>query len=100
MIPALRSLALDRRLGPRAIRVYGYIAQDLDFTEFRAVKVFAVSRGLGMHRQHAGAALGLLVRAGYLVRNGRDGRGGAFMYRLVFSPKPINDLKSVPSRAA
>ena len=99
MIPALRALALDKRMGPRAIRVYGYVAQDLDFRDYRPVKVIAVARGLGLHREHAGAALRLLVRLGYLERDGRDGPNGAFTYRLIYSPK-VADIKSVPSRAA
>lgn len=96
MIPALRLLALDRRLGPRAIRVYGYIAQDLDYRDFRPVKVYAVARGLGIHRQNAGRALRFLVRAGYLERDGKDGPGGAWTYRLIYSPRPT-DLRMAPS---
>lgn len=96
---SLRRLAVDRRLGPRAIRVYGFIAEDLDFHDFRPVKIFAVARGLRIHRQHAGQALKLLVRAGYLERDGRDGPGGAFTYRLVYSPR-ATDLKTVPSHVA
>lgn len=101
MIPALRTLALDRRLGPRAIRVYGFVIQDLDFRDFRPVKVLAVARCLGIQRQHAGQALKMLVRTGYLERDGRVEPGGCFTYRLIYAPlSPPDDSKSVPSKAA
>lgn len=84
----LRVLALNRAVGPRAIRVYGYIVEDLSPTEWRPVKVYSVAHGLGIHRQDAGRALRLLVNEGFLERGERDGPGGAWTYRLA-EPTPI-----------
>lgn len=84
--PALRRLALDARVGPRAIRVYVILAEELDLVQYRPVKLLPVSTLLRIKRSKVSEALKALVALGYLDRNGRAWPGGPFTYRLVHVP--------------
>lgn len=85
LTPALRRMATDRRLGSRAIRVYAYLADQLDFHDYRPVKILSLHRELCLNQSHVSETLRQLRDLGYLDRNGRDGPRGAYKYRLVYS---------------
>lgn len=91
-------LATDQRLTDRARRVYLVLVKKLDPIEYRPVKVTWVAWVLRMHRSDASKALRQLVRAGYLVKNGRDERG-VFAYRIIPSPQGA-DTNTPHPRAA
>lgn len=83
--PALRRLILDQQIGVRALRVYVYLSESLDFVRYRAVKLLPVATALGIKRNKVTEALRLLVDSGYLDKNGRAWPGGPYTYRLIYS---------------
>lgn len=93
LTPALRRLALDPRLGSLAIRVYVFVAGDLDYRRFKAIKLITVAAALGTKRHKVGNALRALTEAGYLERDGRAWAGGPYTYRLNYlideGPDPV-----------
>ena len=83
MIEVYRDVAADRRLDARAVRVFVFVAVDLDPEIYRPLKLLAVARAVGMKRQRASDALRRLVESGYLDRRGRSFPGGPYLYRLT-----------------
>ena len=77
---------MDARLGPRAIRVYVYLADALDFGQSRPVKLLSVAVALHLKRKNVSATLRSLVEWGYLEKNARAYPGGPYTYRLIYSP--------------
>jgi hypothetical protein len=63
---ALRRAAMDRRTQGRPLRVYAYLFPDLDFEEFRPVKLLVVGQQLRIHKAHVSRSLQLLVFTGHL----------------------------------
>lgn len=86
LTPALRRMATDRRLGPRAIRVYVYLADELDFHDYRPVKLLRLHRELHIDRGALSRTMRSLSDLGYLDRGPREPRGPN-TYRLRWSPK-------------
>lgn len=68
------------RLRSPALRVFFYIAADLDCDEYRPVKQARVARCIGVPQQSVSRALGALVAANYLELG--DPQGVSKTYRL------------------
>lgn len=83
--PALRRMAMDRRLGPRAIRIYVYLADELDFNDYKPVKLLRLHRELRIDRGHASRTMRSLCDLGYLDRGPREGQRGPNTYRLRYT---------------
>lgn len=96
-LPDPELVATDKQLSDRALRVYLILARRLDPIAYRPIKVSWVAWVLKFHRADASRALSLLVRRGYLDRNGKNDRG-VWTYRIV--PTPPDGTKTPPSRAA
>lgn len=85
LTPALRRMAVDRRLGPRAIRVYAYLADELDFQDFRPVKLLRLHRELRMDRGDLSRTMRALCDLGYLDAGAKETSRGPRTYRLRYA---------------
>lgn len=65
---ALRRAAVDRRTQGRPLRIYAFLLPDLDFEEFRPVKLLVVAQQLRIAKGHVSHSLRLLVVTGHLER--------------------------------
>lgn len=83
-VPALADLPKDASLTGAPTRVYLQLLQELDPIEYRAVKNWALAKGLGMKPQTIGRAIALLVERGYLVA-GEWTRSTGRTYRVIYT---------------
>lgn len=94
LTPALRRMATDRRLGPRAIRIYAYLADELDFQDYKPVKLLRLHRELRLNRGDVSRTLRALCDLGYLDPGHRDGPRGPRTYRLRYTVRVVEVPKS------
>ncbi|MCC7132487.1 MAG: hypothetical protein IT352_07580 [Gemmatimonadales bacterium] len=94
LTPALRRMATDRRLGPRAIRIYAYLADELDFQDYKPVKLLRLHRELRIDRADVSKTLRALCDHGYLDPGEREGSRGPRTYRLRYAVRRVEVGKS------
>jgi hypothetical protein len=91
---ALRRAAMDRRTQGRPLRVYAYLFPDLDFEEYRPVKLLVVAQQLRIAKGHASHSLRLLVVTGHLEAGPVLERVNSF--RLGLPVRSVKELKVPP----
>ena len=63
---ALRRVAIDVRAQGRPLRVYCFLLAELDFEEYRPVKLMVVGQQLRLAKGHVSYALRVLILTGHL----------------------------------
>lgn len=96
--PALDTAVIDDRVKHSDLRVLWVMHRDLDFREFRPLKLVVIGyrvkiRGRPMKVTNVGRSLRHLTSLGYVERQKEQGQ---FTYRLVFSAPPIPPFEISP----
>ena len=97
MIPGtLLKVTLDRKVrrSSTALVLLLHLHVELDYYEFRRVKLAATSRALGIAKTHLSLAFRLLRVRGYLVEGPREGTGRT--YRLSVPRNVTTSVTGTP----
>lgn len=86
----MMSMATDRVIldHPHSIAVYVIVSPQLDFKDFRHVKVWKVAEQMGLNKRTVMNALDLLVNRGYLEEGPRQ-ENNVRTFRLRWSASPV-----------
>jgi hypothetical protein len=103
--PVFDQILDDDDLTGRHVRVWRAALPYLDFIDAKPLKLDVLERELGIDRANLSRIVGRLVERGYLVRDGREPRGGAWRYRVPLArsdapPEPVDDAPEPPPPTA